>query len=271
MGSTVHIDKCRGESLKLYNTTGVALVEDEFVVLAGKSLVADEAIASAAQGGLTNVDGMEIQAADFVTNEGTFATANLAIYWDPVTMKFSHLLTVGYYLVGYIVVPLASGVVSFVAIQPVLQASDVSALQTIVTAITSLSGRPFRKTVKLTSALATTPVHIVAAADVTGLNKVFITDLLVNVGGADAWVGTGTVVKIQDTAGTPVVAASIAKAQLTNAAILGKHSTGVTLAAPIITGVGLTAAKGLDVVADGTFGTSGSDLYVTVCGFIAAA
>lgn len=271
MGSTVYINKPKGESLQLFNTTGVALVKDEFVVMAGKALVADEAIASAAQGGLANVDGMEIQAADFVTNEGTFGTANLEIYWDPTTKKFSHLLTVGYYLVGYTVAPLASGVVSFVAIQPVLQASDVSALQTIVTAITSLSGRPFRKTVKLTSALATTALHVVAAADVTGTNKIFVTDILANVAGADAWVGTGTVVKLQDTAGTPVVAASFAKAQLTNAAVLGKTSTGVTLGDSIKKGTGLTAAKGLDLVADGTFETSGSDLYVTVVGFIAAA
>ena len=70
---------------------------------------------------------------------------------------------------------------------------------------------------------------------------------------------------------TPVVAASFAKAQLTNAAVLGKHSTGVTLGDAIKKGTGLTAAKGLDIVANGTFETSGSDLYVTVCGFIAAA
>ena len=131
-------------------------------------------------------------------------------------------------------------------------------------------GVPFKKVVTLTSALATTAVHILTAAEVGAGKKVYITNFLLDVNGAVAWAGTGTVVKIQDTNGTPVVAVSVAKAQLTNAALLGPLSTGVTLGAAVKTGVGLTAAKGLDIVADGTFETGGSDIVLTITGFIGA-
>ena len=136
---------------------------------------------------------------------------------------------------------------------------------------TSLAGLPFRKTVTLTAAAAGTPVEIVADTSVTGSNKIFITGLLVSVGGTTAWTdATATIVTIQDTADTPVVAVTIAKAQLTSQAQLGMLSTGVTLGTTVRTGVGLTAAKGLVVTGDANF-TAGSDLSVTVFGYIAAA
>ncbi len=250
--STVYIEKVEAESLQLTNSTGADLVQFQFTVMAGKSLVADEAIAAGAVGGLTNANGMVLQIADYVTSEGTFATVNAPVYWNPADGKFSDTLTVGYHLVGYVKEIKSGTVTKFVAIDPIVQ----------------VSGRAFVKTVTLTAAAAATPVTIVPASDVGVSEKIYITDLLVNVGGATAWTdSTGTVVKIQDTADTPVVAASVAKAQLTNAAILGKHSTGVTLATPIITGVGLTADKGLVVLADSDF-DAGSNLYVTVMGTI---
>ncbi len=129
-------------------------------------------------------------------------------------------------------------------------------------------GVPFRKTVKLTSAAATTPVEIIADADVGTGKSVYITSLYANVNGGDAWVGTGTVVKVQDTAASPVAAITFAKAQLTANAQLMFGSTGVTLGDGIKDGTGMTATKGIEILADGTFETSGSDLIVTVCGFI---
>lgn len=132
-------------------------------------------------------------------------------------------------------------------------------------------GHPFRKTVTLTSAAAATPVEIVPAADVGAGKKVYVTDFLVAVDGAVAWSDdTGTVVNLQDDAGTPVVGAEIAKAGLTASALLGKLSTNVTLGDAIALGEGFTEAKGLDVAADDDF-TAGSDLVVTVSGFIGAA
>lgn len=269
--STIYVLKEEADALRLENTTGVAIIQNQFLVMTGKCLKACEAVGIAAIGGFDNLLGRIVEAADFVTGENIFATSNLAIYWNPVDGKFSHLLTTGYYRVGYTIAPIASGVIRFVGIDPVLMPADIATLEAVVEGITELAGRPFRKTVTLTAAAAGTAVPIVAASEVTGSNKVFITDVLINVGGGTAWTdSTGTVITIQDTAASPVVAVTAAKAQLTANAILGKHSVGITLAAPIITGVGLTAAKGLSVIADSNF-DAGSDLYVTVVGFIAEA
>lgn len=134
-----------------------------------------------------------------------------------------------------------------------------------------LSVVPFVRTAQLTAAAAAaTPVHVLTAADVGAGRKAFVTGMLLNVGGATAWTDdTGTVVALQDTADTPVNLLSAAKAQLTGNANLGLLSTGVTLGAPILTGVGATAAKGIDIVADDDF-TAGSTINVTVFGFISA-
>lgn len=133
----------------------------------------------------------------------------------------------------------------------------------------AMSGRPFRRTVTLTSAAAATPVNIVTAAEVAALEKVYVTSILLNVNGATPWTdATATIVTIQDTAASPVVGATFAKAQLTANAALGMLSAGCTLAAPILTGVGFTADKGLDIAADGNF-AGGSNIVVTVCGFVA--
>lgn len=279
MGSTVHINREAATSLRLANTTGVALVAGEFTVMAGRGLVALEAAASLAEGALQDVNGCEVQAADFVSgSEDTFATPGQAVFWDPTTKKFSDTSTATYYLVGHLKAAIASGVIDFIGCAPIAVVAAVSALAdalVIETAarvnITARSGIPFTKIVKLTSALATTPVEILSDAEVGAGNKAIITDFDCSVGGTDAWVGTGTVVIVRDKAGSPVTQISLAKAQLTSQAQLGKHSTGVTNAAAVRAGTGATTAKGLEVVADGTFETSGSDLTVIVSGIIVAA
>lgn len=132
-----------------------------------------------------------------------------------------------------------------------------------------LSGRPFRATQTLTAAAAATPVNLVAAGSVTGGKKIYVTDFIVTVNGATPWTDlTATEVYLQDTNGTPVKAATIDKDGLTASAVLGKFTSNVTIQTPMSLGTGLTANKGLDVVADGNF-AAGSDLVVTVCGFIA--
>ena len=140
-------------------------------------------------------------------------------------------------------------------------------VEAVVDGLQEDPGIPFRKTVKLTSAAATTPVEIIADADVGTGKSVYITSLYANVDGADAWVGTGDVVKVQDTAG--VAAITLAKATALGANAQAMFGTnGVTLGDGIKEGTGMTATKGLEILADGTFETSGSDLIVTVCGFI---
>lgn len=128
-------------------------------------------------------------------------------------------------------------------------------------------GIPFRKTVKLTSAAATTPVSIIADADVGAGKCVYINSLYANVDGGDAWAGTGTAVKIQDTANTPSAAITFAKGKLTANAQLAFLSDGVTLGDGIKDGTGMTPAKGIEIVGDDAF-SGGSDLIVTITGFI---
>lgn len=269
--STVYIEKVEGSSLQLTNSSGGNLVQFQFVAMAGKSLVADEAVLSAAVGGFTNVNGMIIEIADYVTAEGTFATVNAAVYWNPVDGKFSDTLTVGYYHIGYVKEIKSGTVTKVVCVDAEIVPADVADVAASVANIVELAGRPFRKTVTLTAAAAGTAVPIVAAGEVTGSNKVFIRGFLLQVDGGTAWSdSTGTVVTLQDTAASPVVAATFAKAQLGANAILFPHSTGVTLGDPIGLGAGLTAAKGLDIIADSNF-DAGSNIVVTVWGDIATA
>jgi hypothetical protein len=129
---------------------------------------------------------------------------------------------------------------------------------------------PFSVTLTLTAALAVTPVHIVPVASVPTGKKVYVTDILLKVNGETAWSdATGVGVNIQDTSATPVVGASVAKADLVGNAKIGKESASCVLAAPIVLGTGFTADKGLDISADKNF-TAGSDIVVTVTGYIAA-
>jgi hypothetical protein len=279
MGSTVFAEKVKAGGYRLYNSTGVALVKGEFTVLEGKSLVAAEAIGIAGTGTLEDALGQVIQIADYESSYGTFAAANLPVYWDPSAKVFSNRAVVGYYLIGYTLAAKSGTVTKVLVLDALVIPSDYATLAAALAVevaarenVMSLAGvRIFRTTVTLTAAAAGTAVHIVAAADVGALEKVFIMDFLLSVGGATAWSdSTGTIVTLQDTAGSPVVAATFAKAQLTGNAQLGKHSTGVTLGTPIRTGVGLTADKGLDIIADSNF-DAGSDISITVWGFIATA
>jgi len=128
-------------------------------------------------------------------------------------------------------------------------------------------GIPFRKTVTLKSADATTAVEIIADTAVGTGKCVYITGFYANVNGSDAWAGAGNNVTIADTAASPVAAITFAKAQLTTNAQLMFGSTGVTLGDGIKDGTGMTATKGLTIVGDGAF-TAGSDLIVTITGFI---
>ena len=130
-------------------------------------------------------------------------------------------------------------------------------------------GIPFRKTVTLTSAAATAPVSIIADAAVGTGKCVYITGFYANVSGAEAWDGDGNNVIIADTASPAVSAITLAKATALGASAQSMFgSNGVTLGDGIKEGTGMTEAKGLTIVADGAFDTGGSDLIVTITGFI---
>ena len=127
-------------------------------------------------------------------------------------------------------------------------------------------GLQFEVTGTLLIASAATPVILLADSLVPAGKAVYINWWFVSVGGGTAWTDTtGTIVTIQDTAA--VAALTFAKAGLTANALLVPGSANTTLAALITAQSGLTAGKGLQVVADHTF-AAGSPLMVSVGGYI---
>jgi hypothetical protein len=162
-----------------------------------------------------------------------------------------------------------------VSFRPYVQKAVLSDLDARVTAVEAVTdglaedpGMPFRRTVTLTQAAATTPVEIIADAEVGAGKCVYITGMYSNVNGATGWSGTGSNVIVRDTAASPVAAITLAKATALAAnAQAAFLTTGVTLGDGIKDGTGMTAAKGLEIVGDGAF-SAGSDLIVTLVGFI---
>jgi len=259
MSATVFVEKEPCARQRLVNTSGADLAVNEFALLGTVPVVAEGAVVSGSAGGfLLGGNGAIFQASTFVTSEGTFATANAPVYWDNTTKKFSDTKTAGYFLVGYVVEILASGVIRFAALGTAVEITVKDTIQT---------GAWFKRTATLTAAAAATAVNILTAADV-GTKSAYVMGAFVKVNGATAWTDTtATVVKIQDTADTPVVGATVAKAGLTANACLTFGSSNVTLGDSVALGSGFTAAKGVDVVADAVF-AAGSDLVVTIFGYI---
>lgn len=118
--ATIYVSKPKGDSTRRYNTTGTAFVVNEFVVLAGMCLRALEAVANAALGAFEKLKGEIIQISSFNTSEDAFASANLAVYWDSSSGKFSNTKKVGFYLIGYTMAAAASGVIDVEVVDPVL-------------------------------------------------------------------------------------------------------------------------------------------------------
>lgn len=282
MGATVNSNhKEPATSFTFVNTTGVALIANEFTVMRGRALRALEAIGIGAAGPFADLAGCEFEANEFDTGEGTFAAADLSVYFDMTAKKFSHVASVGHWKVGKSnAAKDAAGVLDVVGCVPVEVVDGVAdlaaALDTAEGAIDALEavnalagGTPFIRTATLTALAAGTAVHALAAADVGAGFKAFITGFKAVVSGGTAWSGgTGTKVAIQDTNGTPVVGAEIAVAGLTGASVIAEGHANVTLKAALASG--FTAAKGIDIKADNNFG-AGSDLVVTITGFIVAA
>lgn len=266
--STIYSKIPNGDGERLYNMTGADLVANEFTVMGGKALKAMEAIASTANGSFEDLVGKVVSADDFVTGEDDFDTAEAAVYWKPATGEFSNTATVGYYKVGYVKEPKTSTWLNFTCVSPTIVSTGVSDLETIVTGITAEAGIPFRKTATLTSAAAGAAVHVLTDADV-GSKTAYLLGAILKVDGSTAWTdSTGTIVKIQDTNGTPVVGLTYAKAELKGNAVLVLGSTGVTIGDAVAEGTGFTAAKGLDIIADANF-AAGDNIKITIYGYMA--
>ncbi|HUM85032.1 MAG TPA: hypothetical protein PLN48_14900, partial [Lachnospiraceae bacterium] len=210
--------------------------------------------------------GTEVQTATLTDSEDTFNTVDQIVYWNDTDKSFSDKLTVGYYKVGQLKTVKDSGVIVFTKFEKAeIVATDVATLQAVVVANAALGGRFFKKTAKLTSAAAKTPVHLLTDAEVGSGKKAYVSKIYFSVDGETDWATTATVT-LQDTATSPVVGATVAVAGLTANAMIDEGNTNVTLAAPIADGAGFTAAKGLDIV--GNANGTGSDLIVTVFGCI---
>jgi len=119
--ATVFVNGVDTNGLYLYNTTGAALVADQFTVIGMKCLKATDAIADAAKGGFERLFHKPVRVNTFVTGDSTFATANLPVYWKPTTNEFAATTATGYYLVGYSIAPIASGVLEFIVEDPILK------------------------------------------------------------------------------------------------------------------------------------------------------
>jgi hypothetical protein len=127
-------------------------------------------------------------------------------------------------------------------------------------------GIQFEVSGTLVAASAATPVILIADSLIPAGKAVYINWWMVSVSGATAWTDvTATLVKIQDTAA--VAAITFGKAGLTAKAILVPGSANTTYADLIPAQSGLTASKGISVIADAIF-ANGSDLKVTVGGYI---
>jgi hypothetical protein len=259
--STIYSESEEASGGRYINSTGADLIENQFVVMAGKCLRATEAIVSLAVGGFEKLRDKIIQVADFTAGEATFAAAGLAVYWNPTDGKFSNTATTGYYFIGNTLAAIASGVLRVEVVQPVLVDTD-------VTAITAGAGKLIARTATFASATANVVTNILTDADAAGKTFHLVAAFL-KVDGATAWTdSSGTIVKVQDTNGTPVVGLTYAKAQLTGNAVLVLGSTGLTIGDAVSEGTGFTAEKGIDIIADSAF-DAGSDIKVTIVGYLA--
>lgn len=110
----VYIQNESIDHIRMVNDTGADLEQYEFTVIGRYACVADEAIEAGEIGSFHVEEGILCQAEDFVAGEGTFATPNQEVFWDPVTGDFSDTETVDYFLVGQLVTVLdANGVIVF--------------------------------------------------------------------------------------------------------------------------------------------------------------
>jgi len=100
--STVYIQKESVNHIVLKNDTGSDLVQYEFVVIGGLSLIADEAIVNGETGSFHVETGIVFQTSDLVTGEDTFATENADVFWESVGGEFSDTEKAGYYKIGVV-------------------------------------------------------------------------------------------------------------------------------------------------------------------------
>jgi hypothetical protein len=164
MGATVNSNhKEPATSFRFVNTTGVALVANEFTVMRGRALRALEAIGIAGEGGFADLNGCEFECDSFRTGQATFAAADLAVYWDPTDKKFSNTATVGYWKVGFTKAAIASGILDVIGCVPVEVVDGVAELAAAVDAL--------EVDAATASACILVPLNAISQEDGTALTK----------------------------------------------------------------------------------------------------
>ncbi len=90
------------DHLSLLNDTGVVLEAQDFAVIGGFVVVADQRIPIASEGSFAVAEGLQIESKELKTNEDAFATLGNSVYWDKTEKKFSDTANDEYYRVGYV-------------------------------------------------------------------------------------------------------------------------------------------------------------------------
>jgi hypothetical protein len=132
------------------------------------------------------------------------------------------------------------------------------------------AGKPFRRTVTLTTTTATTEVEVVAATEAVNA-RIYVNNIRLKVNGSTAWAPytAGAFTKLSIKSSTPTVAEQIAisSSALSGNAFLLTSSTGVTLNSPVQLSTGTPASQNLAVVANSSV-TAGSPIHLTIDGVI---
>lgn len=100
---TVYISKEDNDHVIMTNDLGADLDQYEFCVVGPYAAIADQDIASLAEGSFHVAEGIQFQTDDLVAGELTFATQGQEVYWSAADNAFSDTETAGYYLIGYLV------------------------------------------------------------------------------------------------------------------------------------------------------------------------
>ena len=269
-----------GDQVVVTNNLGRTAVYGEIVLLDGMYgiVMEHDGIADNAKGRISVLQPDMLISTAQITAGGTFG-AGAAIYFKPGSSSAAGTLedsaASGAVAIGTIEsFGGSAGAHTSVSFRPYSQIVDYGGYNTRLTAaegfIADLSkdpGIPFRKTVTLKAADATTAVSIIADAAVGTGKSVYITGFYANVDGVTDWSGTNNNVIVRDRASPSVSAITLPDSILKGNAQLMFGSTGVVLGDGIKDGTGMTEAKGLEIVGDGAF-SGGSDLIVTITGFI---
>jgi hypothetical protein len=109
-----YVVKGKNDHVRLYNGTGSAIKQGDFVVLGDLCGVADEDIDNLTVGSVHVEEGLIVQASEFVTGENTFNTPHQTVYLDPISGDFSDTSNAGYKAVGQLIeVKDSGGVIRF--------------------------------------------------------------------------------------------------------------------------------------------------------------